>query len=55
MQSGHTVPDTAIVALVGQIRNDPEACRIWASHIADPKLKQEMLSKYTSASGVSSK
>ena len=55
MQSGHTVPDTAIVALVGQIRNDPEACRIWASHLADPKLKQEMLSKYTSASGFSSK
>ena len=55
MQSGHPVPDTAIVALVGQIRNDPEACRIWASHIADPNLKQEMLSKYTSASGVSIK
>ncbi len=55
MQSGHTVPDTAIVALIGQIRMDQEACRIWASHIADPNLKQEMLSKYTSASGVSSK
>jgi hypothetical protein len=55
MQSGHTVPDTAIVALVGQIRNDPEACRIWASHIADPKLKQEMLSKYNIPSGGSSK
>jgi len=51
MQSGHTVPDTAIVALVGQIRNDPEACRIWASHLADPKLKQEMLSKYNIPSG----
>jgi hypothetical protein len=55
MQSGHTVPDTAIVALVGQIRNDPEACRIWASHLADPKLKQEMLSKYNIPSGGSSK
>jgi hypothetical protein len=55
MQSGHTVPDTAIVALVGQIRNDPEACRIWASHLADPKLKQEMLSKYTSPSGGATK
>jgi hypothetical protein len=55
MQSGHTVSDTAIVALVGQIRNDPEACRIWASHIADPKLKQEMLSKYNIPSGGSSK
>lgn len=55
MQSGHTVPDTAIVALIGQIRMDQEACRIWASHIADPNLKQEMLSKYTSASVFSSK
>ena len=55
MQSGHTVPDTAIVALVGQIRNDPEACRIWASHLADPKLKQEMLSKYNIPPGGSSK
>jgi hypothetical protein len=55
MQSGHTVPDTAIVALIGQIRMDQEACRIWASHITDPNLKQEMLSKYTSASVFSSK
>jgi hypothetical protein len=47
MQSGHPVPDTAIVALIGQIRNDPEACRIWAQHLADPNLKQEMLSRHT--------
>jgi hypothetical protein len=55
MQSGHPVPDTAIVALIGQIRNDPEACRIWAQHLADPNLKQEMLSKYTSPSGGATK
>ncbi|RFC50560.1 MAG: hypothetical protein DVB22_001956 [Verrucomicrobia bacterium] len=46
MQSGHPIPDTAIVALIGQIRNDPEACRIWAQHLADPNLKQEMLSRH---------
>jgi hypothetical protein len=55
MQAGHPVPDTAIAALVGQIRKDPEACRIWASHIADPQLKQELLAKHASASGGSSK
>jgi hypothetical protein len=55
MQSGHPIPDTAIVALIGQIRNDPEACRIWAQHLADPNLKQEMLSKYTSPSGGATK
>ncbi len=55
MQSGHPIPDTAIVALIGQIRNDPEACRIWAQHLADPNLKQEMLSKYSQPSGGSSK